>query len=319
MSTPLDEVVSLAMFARVVECKSFTTAAAKLGLSKSVVSSRISQLEKRIGVLLLHRNTRRVTLTPDGASLYESCLKLVQAAEEATSAVGRVGHNLEGTVRVTFPVGLSLHMPKLIEAFIVKYPAIQVELSCTDRHVNLIEEGFDIGIRVTRVVSDTALSVRRVGSERVVVCAAPKYLQRHGYPERPQDLQAHRCLLSSLHSSVWRLDSERDSFNVAVSGNLVSDNAAILLQAAIDGLGVALLPFSFVAADLEAGRLVRVLEQYATAEFQVFLVHPYQRQVPAKVRALIDYLVQQLQASGQLTLTGSPKRSKRRTGAKLEQ
>src|SRR5512142_2569551 len=284
MTPPLDEVISLTMFARVVEARSFTAAAAKLGLSKSVVSSRISQLERKAGVRLLHRNTRRVTLTPDGASLYEACSKLVKASEEAFEAIGRVGASLEGTVRVTFPVGLSLHMPQIIEAFLVKHPAIQVELSCTDRRVNLIDEGFDIGIRVTRSVDDTALSVRRVGTERVVVCASSKYLDRHGRPEKPEELQRHRCLLSSLHSADWRLDSDRESISVRVNGNLVSDNAAILLQAAIDGLGIVLLPMSFVTADLEAGRLVRVLESYATAELQVFLIHPYQRQVPPKVR-----------------------------------
>lgn len=308
MSSTLDELISLTMFARVVESRSFTAAAAKLGLSKSVVSSRISQLEHKAGVRLLHRNTRRVTLTPDGASLYEACSTLLAASEAASEAIGRVGASLEGTVRITFPVGLSLHMPQLIEGFLVKYPAIQVELSCTDRHVDLINEGFDIGIRVTRSVDDIALSIRRVGTEKVVVCAAPKYLERQGRPEKPQDLQQHRCLLSSFHSSDWRLDSDRESINVRVSGNLISDNAAILLQAAIDGLGIVLLPMSFVAADLEAGRLVRVLEGYATAELQVFLIHPYQRQVPAKVRALLDYLAQQLQASERIV-----KNSKRRS------
>jgi len=313
MSTQLDELISMTMFARVVESKSFTLAASRLGLSKSVVSSRVSQLESKMGVRLLHRNTRRVSLTPDGASLYEACANLLKAADEAASAVGRVGASLEGTVRVTFPVGLSLHMPKLIEGFIVKYPSIRVELSCTDRHVNLIDEGFDIGIRVTRAVDDPALSVRRVGTERIVVCASPKYLEHHGRPEKPLALQQHRCLLSSLHSAVWRLDSERESVSVHVAGNLISDNAAILLQAAIDGLGIALLPMSFVATDLDAGRLVRILDNYATAEFQVFLIHPYQRQVPPKVRVLIDYLVQQLQASERLAIHTPRRNVKRRT------
>ena len=315
MSTPLDELISLAMFARVVEYKSFTSAAAKLGLSKSVVSSRLSQLERKMGVRLLHRNTRRVTLTPDGASLYEACAKLVRAAEEAGEAVGRAGALLEGTVRVTFPVGLSLYMPRLIEGFIIKYPAIQLELSSTDHHVDLVQEGFDVGIRITRAISDPALNVRRVGTEHAVVCASPKYVERHGRPEKPEDLEQHRCLRSSLHSSVWHLDSDRQSYSVQVSGNFISDNAALLLQAAIDGLGIAMLPSSFARAALDGGRLVRLLEHYAMESFQVFIVHPYQRQVPAKVRVLIDYLAQQLQTSEQLGIGLSQKRPKRRVTA----
>ncbi len=265
-----------------------------------------------MGQRLLHRNTRRVTLTTDGASLYEICSRLVHAADEAASAVNRVGTALEGSIRVTFPVGLSLHIPKLVEGFILKYPAIQLELSSTDRHVDLVQEGFDLGIRVTQTVTDNALSVRRIGTERVVVCAAPKYLERHGRPTKPDDLKQHRCLRSSLHSANWRLQSSQESVAVTVTGNLVSDNAAILLQAAIDGLGVAMLPMSFVAADLDTGRLVRILEEYSLAQFDVFLVHPYQRQVPPKVRALIDHLVQQMQSSDRLAIETPRKKAKRR-------
>ena len=312
MALPIDELVALAVFAQVVECKSFTSAASKLGLSKSVVSSKVAQLESKKGIRLLHRSTRRVSVTPDGAALYESCARLVKAADEAAYAIDQVGAALKGTVRVTFPVGLSLHMPRLIEGFIVKYPAIQLELSSSDRHVDLVAEGFDLGIRVTASVKDTALSVRRIGTERVIVCASPRYLQHHGRPAKPVELKQHRCLLSSLHSADWQLEANELAVTVKVTGNLISDNAAILLQAAIDGLGIALLPKSFVSADLESGRLVRVLEDYSTASFNVFLVHPYQRQVPAKVRALIDHLVQQMQTSDRSPLDTGRKKSKRR-------
>lgn len=297
MTTPLEDLVSLTMFARVVEGQSFTAAAKILGVSKSVVSARVAQLEQAVGVKLLHRNTRRVTLTADGANLFASCSGLLQATEEAASAIHRVGVSLSGVVRLTFPVGLSLHMPKLVEEFIVKYPAIKLELSCSDRHVDLVKERFDVGIRVANAITDNALSARRIGSERVVLCAAPKYLQRHGRPGQPQELKQHRCLVSSLHSTDWKLVSEQRTVTVPISGNLVSDNAALILQAAIDGLGVAMLPMSFLKADLESGRLVRILEDYAAEAFSVFIVHPYERKVPAKVRVLIDHLVVQLQKS----------------------
>lgn len=312
MPTPIDDIVALTVFARVVESKSFTAAAAQLSLSKSVISTKVAQLEKKTGVKLLHRSTRQVTLTPDGASLFESCVPLLEAANEATHAVDRVGGSLAGIVRLTFPVGLSLHMPKIVESFIVKYPAIKLELSCTDRHVDLVKERFDVGIRITREITDNALSARRIGSERVILCAAPKYLERHGRPTQPQDLKQHRCLLSSLHSADWKLVSSQRSATVSVSGNLVSDNAALILQAAIEGLGVALLPMSFVKADLEAGRLARILDDYATESFSVFLVHPYERKVPGKVRVLIDHLVQQMQDSESFSMA-RPRSKKRAT------
>lgn len=298
MTNPIDDLASLTMFARVVEGQSFTSAGEKLGISKSVISARVAQLEQRMGVKLLHRNTRHVTLTPEGASLFASCARLLEAADEATSAIERAGTALSGVVRLTFPVGFSLHLPKLIEDFVLKHPAITLELSCTDRHVDLVKERFDVGIRVTRAISDNALSARRIASERVVVCAAPRYLQRHGRPLEPEALTQHRCLMSALHSSDWKLVSSQRTVTVAVSGNVVSDNAALILQAAIDGLGIAMLPMSFLKADLDSGRLVRILEEYAAEEFSVFIVHPYERKAPAKVRALIDHLVVQLQNSG---------------------
>lgn len=311
MSSPLEDLVSLTMFARVVEGQSFTAAGKALGISKSVVSARVAQLEQAIGVKLLHRNTRRVTLTADGANLFASCSGLLQATDDAARAIRRVGVSLSGVVRLTFPVGLSLHIPKLVEDFIVKYPAIKLELSCSDRHVDLVKERFDVGIRVTKTITDNALSARRIASEKVVLCAAPKYLQRHGRPTQPQDLKQHRCLASSLHSTDWRLVSGQRAVTVSISGNLVSDNAALILQAAIDGLGVAMLPMSFLKGDLESGRLVRILEDYASEDFSVFIVHPYERRVPAKVRALIEHLVVQLQRSDsfQMLRTVSKKRT----------
>ena len=308
----LDDLVSLTIFARVVDAKSFTRAANMLGLSKSVVSSRVAALERKVGVRLLHRTTRRLSLTPDGVGLYDTCLRLLRVADEAANAVQSVGTALEGAVRLTFPVGLSLHIPKMVHGFLSRFPAIQLELSPTDRHVDLAAEGFDVAIRVTQQVTDNSLVVRRVGVERIVACAAPKYLERHGRPTTPEELREHRCLRSSLHGSNWLLQSDQRPVSVNVGGNLVTDNAAILLQAAIDGIGIALLPMSFVAADIESGRLQRVLANHSIAEMNVFLVHPYQRQVPPKVRVLIDHLVQQLTQAERAITDQEPKKKRAR-------
>lgn len=295
MNTMLDNVVSMAVFARVVQASSFTGAAAMLGLSKSVVSARISALEARLGVRLLHRTTRSLSLTADGARLYEQCAKLVAAADEARAALDSTFREPEGVVRVTVPVGMGLwHMPAIVREARALHPRLVLDVSLSDHHVDIVAEGFDVAIRVAERLEPSTLVARRMGRERMIVCASPAYLEKHGEPSSPEELARHNCLRLGSLARAWTFRSGRQTSTVTISGSLITDNIVMLRQAVIDGIGIARLPMSVAFADLEAHRLQQVLLDHALGEASVFVVHPYRKHMPTKVRAFIDLLIARL-------------------------
>ncbi|MBK9266041.1 MAG: LysR family transcriptional regulator [Polyangiaceae bacterium] len=292
MSAMLDNVVSMAVFARVVQAGSFTGAAATLGLSKSVVSARISALEAKLGVRLLHRTTRRLSLTPDGGHLYEQCARLVAAADEAQGALDSAFREPEGVVRVTVPVGMGLwHLPTLVRELHILHPRLVLDVSLSDHHVDIVAEGFDVAIRVAERLEPSTLVARRIGRERMILCASPAYVQKHGEPASPDDLAQHNCLRLGSLGRTWTFRSGRQTLTMTISGSLITDNIVMLRQAVIDGVGVARLPMSIVSADIEAHRLKRILPDHALGEPSIFVVHPYRKHMPTKVRAFIDVFV----------------------------
>lgn len=285
----LDDVVSMAMFARVVQAGSFTGAAAMLGLSKSVVSSRISELETRLGVRLLHRTTRRLSLTPDGARLHERCARLVAAADEAREALDSAFREPDGVVRMTVPVGMGLwQLPDLVRRLHERHPRLVLDISLSDHRVDIVAEGFDLAIRVAETLDASTLVARRIARERMMLCASPTYLAKRGEPQSPEDLTKHNCLRIGSLSRTWTFRSGRHTSKVTISGSLITDNIVMLRQATIDGIGLARLPMSIATSDVEEGRLVQVLPTYTMGEANVFIVHPYGKQMPTKVRAVID-------------------------------
>jgi DNA-binding transcriptional LysR family regulator len=297
VAASLDDLVSMAVFARVVKAGSFTDAAAALGLSKSVVSARVSALEERLGVRLLHRTTRRVALTEDGARLYEKCTRLIAVADEAGAVLTRVASEPEGVVRVSVPVGAGLaQLPAVLRELSQRHPRLQVELSLTDRAVDVVADGFDVAIRAAEKLGDSTLVSRRLGTEQRVVCGAPAYFARRGTPVTPHDLTRHNCLLLAGRGHDWTVRAGKETVIVPVSGSLVADNIALLREAAIDGVGLARTPLSLVAADLEAGRLARALPDCSFGEVSLFLVHPYRRHLPTRVRAFVELLVAHFRA-----------------------
>lgn len=300
MTAPLDEVVSMTVFARVVEARSFTGAAASLGLSKSVVSSRVSALEEKLGVRLLHRTTRRLSLTDEGARLYEKCARLVAAADEAHGVLASASAEPEGTVRVTAPVGIGLlSLPSVLRDLAEKYPRLVVELSLSEHHVDILAEGFDVAIRVAdRQLDDSTLVARLLTKESAVLCASPAYLARRGTPATPHDLVHHNCLRLTPLRPEWSFRIGKKTLRVPVSGTLLTDNIAVLRQATLEGIGIARMPMSIVAQDLEAGRLRCVFGAEGLDETSVFVVHPYRRHMPTKVRAFVDFVVDRFRAAG---------------------
>lgn len=292
MNAMLDDVVSMAVFARVVQAGSFTGAATMLGLSKSVVSTRISELETRLGVRLLHRTTRRLSLTPDGAHLHERCLRLVAAADEAREALDSALREPDGVVRMSVPVGMGLwHLPKLVRDLHELHPRLVLDISLSDHHVDLVADGFDLAVRVAEKLEPSTLVARRIGRERVIVCASPEYLARHGEPRVPEDLVHHNCLRISSVTRTWTFRSGRHTHKITISGSFITDNIVMLRQATLDGVGLSRLPMSVASADIDAKRLRQVLPDYTMGETSVFIVHPYGKQMPTKVRAVIDGLL----------------------------
>jgi DNA-binding transcriptional LysR family regulator len=291
MATSVDDLVSLALFARVVEGRSFTAAATALGLSKSAVSTRVARLEDHLGVRLLHRTTRRVSPTEAGAAVYERAARLVAAADEAAEAAEGAGGEPRGLVRLTAPVTFAeLYLAGPIGEFLARHRGARVEVVASDRLVDLVGEGFDLAIRVSRL-ADSSLVARKLAQDRLVVVAAPAYLARAGLPRGPADLAGHELLRSSHLpvSGEWGFRGLSTGERAVGEGRFVASDAGVLREAAAAGVGLAVLPESLVAPDLAAGRLV-VVDGFPGRELGVWAVHPHRRHVPAKVRALVDLL-----------------------------
>ncbi|HEX8437595.1 LysR family transcriptional regulator [Archangium sp.] len=291
MSASLDDLVAMTVFARVVEANSFSGAAARLGISKSAVSTRVTALERRLGVRLLQRTTRRLSVTQEGARLYERCVQLLSVADEASDLLGNVGTLPEGTVRVAAPVGIALHpLASMLRALAERYPRLQVELSVSDQQVDMLAEGFDVAFRIRPHPQDRSLIERRLGTERMVICGAPEYVSRRAPPQVPHDLMHHNCL--RMKGSKWTFRMEEGPVVIPVSGTLVVDDIAVLREATLEGVGLARLPWSLVDVDLREGRLRTLLEAYASDVLDISLVYLQRKHLPHRVRVFIDFMTE---------------------------
>ena len=284
---------AMAVFARVVETESFTRAAAELSLSKSAVSKQVSRLEDRLGVRLLNRTTRRLSLTEAGAAYFEGCQKTLAEADAAEQAVSRLAEAPRGVLRVNAPMSFGvLHIGPALPAFLSACPELTLDLALNDRWVDLVEEGYDIAIRIG-VLSDSSLVARRLAPSRLILCATPEYLASHGRPAAPEDLARHDCLTYSYRTAGrdWQFHGPEGLRRVRVSGRLGANNGDILLSAATSSLGVALLPSFIVGDHLRSGRLERVMPAWRLAEEpSVHAVYPAGRNLSLKVRVFIDFL-----------------------------
>jgi DNA-binding transcriptional LysR family regulator len=292
-ATP-DEILALVFFARVVEASSFTRAAERLGVSKSVVSTRVSALEERLGARLLQRTTRRLSLTSEGLALYERAQRLVAEADEATSLARGVSSEPYGLLRVNAPVTFAeLYLTAPIAEYLATYSGARVELVLADRFVDLVEEEIDVAVRVSARLRDSSLVARKLAEDRTVVCAAPAYLERRGTPQTPSELLRHDCLRYTVIKAAdeWRFRDENGSFSVPVDGRFQAPSASALREAAIGGIGIAVLPYFTVAAAIRAFLLVPLLEPFRFVRLSVHALHSRTRVQSAKVRAFVDILV----------------------------
>ncbi|HEY9198204.1 MAG TPA: LysR family transcriptional regulator [Gammaproteobacteria bacterium] len=283
-------------FMRVVEAGSISAAAERLGIAKSAVSRRLSDLETRLGVQLLRRTTRRLNLTDTGRGFYDRCQRILADLEEAEAAVSQAHGTLQGRLRVAAPLSFGLlHLGPAITDFMQRHPRVEFDLDFNDRQVDLLGEDIDVAIRITRQLDDSSLIARRLWSSRVAVCASPDYLREHGTPLIPADLAAHQGLVYSNapDPTLWALhDANGREYRVRVQERLRSNNGDFLRQAALAGEGIVLSP-SFIAHEsLWRGELVAVLSEYTHTAIHAYALYPQTRHLSQRVRAFVDFLAE---------------------------
>jgi DNA-binding transcriptional LysR family regulator len=289
----VDRFEAIAAFAKVVESGSFVAAADRLGVSVSAVSRHVAELEKHLGARLLNRTTRRVSLTESGQTFYEQSVQLLADLAEAEQSAGASTVTPRGTLRLSAPVTFGeRHLAPAIGEFIACYPDMRFDVELSDHAVDLVDERFDAAVRVGAIGSQNLVG-RRIAETRMVCCAAPDYLGRHGEPSRPEDLAGHPCLTYEYASqrNTWLFRDRNGSvLAVKVSGAVHANSGRFLEALAIEGRGIAFEPDFIVGPEVRDGRLVAILRAFQPPPSAVQLVYPSRRHLSAKVRAFADFL-----------------------------
>ena len=293
----MDRLEAMNLFARVAERGSFAAVAAQLGVARSVVTRQIAALETHLGVKLMARSTRRLTLTAAGAAYLEQCRVILNLVEAAETGVAEHRLTPRGHLRLGLPLifGLKRLLPVLLE-FAQRYPEISLDMDYTDRRLNLIEEGFDLSVRITDHLEPADIA-RKLGTCRLCVVASPEYLARHGRPAHPAELKHHECLnyTGVPNNSTWLFQVEGRPAPVAVRSRLSANNGDALMAAAAAGMGIALQPDFIVAPFLAAGTVEAILESFAPPPLGIHVLLPSNRYLPYRVRVFIDFLAARLQ------------------------
>lgn len=291
----VDRIGDLTLFLRVLDLGSITAAAHSLGLSVAVASQRLKRLERELGVRLLHRTTRRLHPTPEGAVLAQRGRTLVEDLESLGAGLREAATDIAGTLRVTLSATFGRqYVSPLLPAFLARHPKLRMSVHLSDQVVDLVSEGFDLAIRIG-ALEDSGLIARRIAPNRRVLCASPDYLRRRGHPLHPEQLRDHECLVlfgRQGRQDVWRLqDPQGDEVAVHVSGRYESNFGELLRDAAVAGEGIALHSLWHVADDLRAGRLEQVLPAYPPSSTAISAVMPQRQWMPPRVRAFVKLLV----------------------------
>jgi DNA-binding transcriptional LysR family regulator len=290
----MDRFQEMQAFAAVVDAGSFVGASDALTMSKAAVSRQIAELETRLGVRLLHRTTRKLSLTEEGEVFYARCRELLGGLAEAEAEVTARSGQALGVLKVSAPVSFGLlHLAGLWAGFMAAHPNVSLEVMLSDRMVDLVEEGFDVAVRIARLPSSSLVS-RKLSSTRMVLCATPQYLKEHGTPKHPLELAQHRVLAYTLLATgeTWGFDGPEGPVSVKVAPRLHSNSGDTCRAAALGHQGIILQPAFLIADDLRSGRLVELLPQYRSLELGIYALYPTRKHVLPKVRLLIDYLVQ---------------------------
>ncbi|WP_087020146.1 LysR family transcriptional regulator [Thaumasiovibrio subtropicus] len=287
------------IFYHLVEQGSFNAAARQMALTNSVISKRIAKLEKEVGVQLLYRTTRTLSLTEAGQAFYTQACRVYEAVAAAEESIVGLGQNLSGNIRITVPVvSGELILPSVIAEFNQAYPDIHIDMDLDNRFVDIVNERFDLAIR-TGVLPDSSFIARKLVDAHWVVCASPKYLAKRGIPKLPSELEKHNCLVYAYQETGahdWAFKSGDDFYQVKVSGNLCTNNSSALRHVALLGQGVIYVPRVLVCEDLEQGRLIQLFKQETAKCLGIYAVYPYTRQQPEKIKIFIDHLYRSFQS-----------------------
>ena len=290
----LDRFAAMAVFAQVVEQGSFARAAERLSMSASAVSRHVADLEAHLGARLLNRTTRRLSLTEPGQAFLERAVQLLADVEEAEALVSSATVEPRGTIRMTVPIAFGeRYLAPAIAEFVARHRAVRFDVDLADRVVDIVDEGFDLAVRIGAPGSQ-ALIARRIGATQLVCCAAPGYLAKHGEPATPDDLARHRCLSYAYLPvrDTWRFRDPEGRERVArIGGPVHANNGRFLAALAAEDVGVTLEPDFIVGEAIRAGRLVPLLAGFTPPESPIYAVYPSRRHLSGKVRAFVDDLV----------------------------
>lgn len=296
----MDRFENMGSFIRVVEAGSISGAADRLGVAKSAVSRRLKELEEHLGVELFHRTTRKMNLTDTGRAFYHQSVRILEDVLEAEHATSQAHGTLKGSLKIGLPSTFGLmHMGSAINEFLQTHPQIEFDLDFNDREVDLIEEGFDLAIRIANL-PDSSLIARRLAPIQTVICASPTYLEQEGVPQAPDDLIEHRCLAYSLLRDIdyWYLtDSNGGEIKAKIHPYIKATTGEFLKDAAVDGWGIILVPSFIAYKEIENGTLVPVLKEFKTPQLDAYAIYPQTRYLSQRVRVFIDFLVKRFEGT----------------------
>lgn len=279
-------------FVYVAESESFTKASKKLEISTAQVSRQISALENRLNIKLFYRTTRKVSLTEEGRIFYQHCRSVLDGLDAAKRSITNLQSKPQGKIKLTAPVtyGEQYILP-LLNDFIKLYPDVYVSAHLSNQKIDLVDEGFDLAIRLGKL-SDSSMMAKKLGNRINYVCASPEYIEKHGAPHTLSELEKHSCLLGTL--DYWRFKESGRSKNIRVTGSLRYNNGHGLVDAALKGLGIVQLPDYYIKKHIDNGTLITLLDNYKETDDGIWAIYPHNRNLSPKIRLLVDYLLENL-------------------------
>jgi len=282
------------LYCHIVEAGQLSLAADQLNLSKGAVSKQLAKLETHLGGRLLHRTTRRLTPTEVGIAFYERAKQILESVEEAECVVTGLTAEPSGTLKINAPMSFGfLHMGELLAKYQKKYPKVNIDITLHDRQIDLIEEGYDLALRIA-TLKDSSLIARKIASCHLVMCASPEYLEKQGEPQNPSDLKNHQCLLYAYSDSVrsWSFENKQGKKQqISVNGTLTANNGNLICDALVNGMGIARLPTFIIGDAIRQGKAKIILDEWRAEPQDISLLYPSSRHLSAKVRTFVDMAV----------------------------
>ncbi len=288
----MDKFTSMQVFCRVASCGNFSHAARELRISPAMVTKHIASLEALLSIRLLNRTTRKVSMTEAGENYLQLCQQLLSDMEEGEASLSELSQHPSGTLKLTAPIDFGvLRLAPAIANYLTRFPDVSIDINYQDRKVNLVEDGFDIAIRIGALPDSSLIAVPLL-QNKLICCASPAYLAQHGRPQHPTELRKHECLTYSYSSTNndWHFSNAEASYSIKASGRLNANNGRAMVAAAVQGVGIILKPQFMVQDFIDSGELVAIFEEYEQPRGDIFVVYPHRRFLPAKMRSFIDHL-----------------------------